>query len=215
MSNGRVQVPEEMRPVLSEAREAYASWLEYRDADDYDFFDGDKTDESAARFAASIDRLIEGSLSSGVDRTELRQALVSAFPIAVDCGLLDVDALDQSDGDGLETVEVPNAPVHVVFRESAVEPTFTYAYSHHGQPREFRFFEKHLTYHDEGLGVGRERFYVVPYSLITYLEYAQVDEGSGPPKPVVFIYAADLNLSAAGSEADVAAIIERLTSLIG
>jgi hypothetical protein len=218
MPDHALHLPAELAPTYATAQEAYAGWLESRDTDD--FFARDAADADAKRFAGAIAELVAGARVGGVDLQALKQALRSKFPDAIRYGLVDLGDLDSGSplparnapepSDPSESSATSDAPVYAGFRASSVEPAFTYAYEHHGQPREFRFFERHLTYHHRNLGPTREGFYVIPYSSITHLEYSELDDG-----PVMFLYAADLHPSAAGSEAEVAKIIDWLTTRIG
>jgi len=90
-----VHVPAELRPALDQARQAYASWLECRDVDDY--FTSDEVDEFAARFTAAIDQFVTGCLDGDTDPLSVRQALLSTFPAAISSGLLDLSAYEAFD----------------------------------------------------------------------------------------------------------------------
>lgn len=90
-----------------------------------------------------------------------------------------------------------------------VEPMFTFKYGRAGKPREIRLYEKHVTWHE----VAYNQVSVIPFRSIHYLECAELGDG----EHVVFMRIAnpDINFAISGSAADIAAITERLTRLIG
>lgn len=108
--------------------------------------------------------------------------------------------------DGMSTeAEGEQAPLTT---RDGIEPMFTFKYGMAGKPREIRLYEKHVTWHE----VAYKQVSVIPYRSIQYLECAELNDG----EHVVFMRIAnpDINFAISGSEADIAAITERLTRLI-
>jgi hypothetical protein len=95
MPGTEVHVPVELRPRLEEARSAYRAWLESRGSSGF-FHEGDEY-RSATCLATAVDELLADAVSAEVELAPFKQALLSAFAVAFEDGILDIDAYSVSD----------------------------------------------------------------------------------------------------------------------